>query len=271
MALSSVAIRRRLRFLAILCFTACTGIFATHTKLVAENFRVETKVFHGDDKTPLNETTTLFHNGKVYDFLQSPDQTAVFIRPNGSKPGRFILLDNNHRIRTDIETDRLETAIQNLQKWASEQSQAYLKFSANPDFKESFEPGSGQLVLASHIESYTVHTEPAKNPKGASEYREFLDWYARLNTLLSGSAPPQPRLELNKSLSRYKAIPTTVELRRSGEDKPLRAEHAFTWLLSQQDLTRIDDVQNNLASYRAVTNEDYSHLTRDKGNKSSKK
>ena len=36
-----------------------------------------------------------------------------------------------------------------------------------------------------------------------------------------------------------------VELKRAGED-PLRAEHDFTWRLSQDDLKRIDDVRASI-------------------------
>jgi hypothetical protein len=253
-----------MRFISYaLAMVACVLAHPAHA--IAENFRIETNIFEGNNKEPLSKTTTLFCNGVVYDFLESPAQTAVFKKPNGKNAGRFILLDGRQRIRTEISTDQIQGAVENLRTWASEQSQPFLKFAANPDFKETFEPGSGQLVLASHIESYTVETTPATNPQAASEYRVFLDWYAQLNTLLSGGPPPQPRLELNKSLSRHKAIPMTVELTRAGDKAPLRAEHEFTWLLSQNDMSRIEDVNAALAEYGEVKNEDYLRSTRNTG------
>jgi hypothetical protein len=244
----------------IATFAAC--IFAQPAPSAAENFRIETKIYEGKDEAPISETVTIFCDGVVYDFLTSPAQTAIFSRPSGKNAGRFILLDDDHRIRTEISTKKLEGAMLNLRTWAGQQSDKFLKFAANPEFKESFEPGSGQLVLASHMESYTVETAPVKRPKAAAEYREFLDWYAQLNALLSGSPPPQPRLELNKSLSRHKAIPKTVELTRPGRDEPLRAEHDFTWMLSQDDMARVEDAKTALASYHDVTNEEYLRSTR---------
>jgi hypothetical protein len=173
------------------------------------------------------------------------------------------LLNDEHQIRTQISTKKLEVAILNLQTWAGQQSDKFLKFAAHPEFKESFEPGTGQLVLANHLQSYTVETMPAKHPKAANEYREFLDWYVQLNTLLSGSPlPPQPRFELNKSLSRHKAIPKSVELTRAGQDEPLRAEHEFTWMLSQSDMERIEGVNAALVSYHDVNNEVFLQRTR---------
>jgi hypothetical protein len=244
------------------CIITAACVIACTRQCTAENFRIETKVFEGKREAPVSETTTIFCDGVVYDFLKDPPQTAVFSRPSGKNAGRFILLDENHQLRTEISTKKLEGAMLNLRSWAEQQPDKFLKFAANPDFKESFEPGSGQLVLASHVESYTVETVPAKHPKAAAEYREFLDWYAQLNTLLSGSPPPQPRLELNKSLSRHKAIPKTVELTRAGRNEPLRAEHEFTWMLTKADMARIDDANAALASYSEVINEDYLQQTR---------
>jgi hypothetical protein len=252
---------RALSFITVLA-TAAACLFAHPAPSLAENFRIETKVFEGKAEQPTSEAVTLFCNGVVYDFLKEPAQTAIFSKPNGKNAGRFILLDDTHQIRTEFSTAQLEGVMKDLRTWASEQPQKYLKFAANPDFKESFEPGSGQLVLASHFESYTVETTSVKRPKATSEYREFLDWYTQLNALLTASPPPQPRLELNKSLSRHKVIPKTVELTRAGSDEPLRAEHEFKWLLSQDDMARIEEAKAAMASYRPVTNGEYLESTR---------
>jgi hypothetical protein len=48
-----------------------------------------------------------------------------------------------------------------------------------------------------------------------------------------------------------------VELTRRGDDKPIRAEHDFTWRLSQDDLKRIDDANASLAAYKLVENEEF--------------
>jgi hypothetical protein len=258
MARSLIALRSKSSRI-ITCTIALTISFvATSGRLAAENFRIETQVFEGDAEEPASRATTLFCDGVVYDFLEEPAQTAVFSKPNGKNSGYFILLDDEREIRTKISTDRVKSAMDDLRAAAGKQSDRYLKFAANPEFEESFEPGNGQLVLASHLESYTVHTIPAKHPKAAAEYREFLDWYAQLNTLLSGvPIPPQPRLELNEALSRHKAIPSVVERRRAGENGPIRAEHEFLWLLSQDDMSRIENVRGALASYREVSNQEY--------------
>ena len=235
-------------------------VFSTNATAFAEGFRIETKVYVGDEKQkqePVSETTTLFLNGVVYDFLKKPEQTAVFRKPGGGKPGRFILLDDQHGVRTDVSTEQLASTMTKLRTWASQQKDPFLQFAANPEFDESFDGDSGKLVLTNHLETYTVSTTQAEHPDELADYREFLDWYTRLNTLLSGGRlPPEPRLRLNAVLARRRVVPLKVELVRAGED-PLRAEHAFTWRLSQDDRKRIDGVRASLASYQMVSNEEF--------------
>lgn len=228
---------------------------AISSTTLAEGFRIETKIFVGDAEKPVSETTTLFLDGVVYDFLAKPAQTAVFRKPGGGKPGRFILLNPADRTRTEFDSDQLARAMDDLRTWAGQQTDPFLKFAANPQFEESFVPETGKLVLASHVESYAVMTTPAEHPQAVAEYREFLDWYTRLNTLLAAGPPPEPRLRLNEALKRHQAVPLTVELTRAGEKEPLRAEHTFTWRLSREDLDRIDGVRASLASYRLASNE----------------
>jgi hypothetical protein len=232
--------------------------------LRAEGFRIETKIFAGDEdeEEPVSQTTTLFLEGVVYDFIEQPAQVAVFRHPTGGKPGRFILLEPAQRIQTEITTDQLSGAMTKLRTWAARQDDPFLQFAADPKFKESFEPKAGRLVLASHLESYTVSTTRPEHAESIAEYREFLDWYTKLNTLVTAGPPPEPRLQLNAALARYEVVPLVVELQRAGEKEPLRAEHKFTWRLSREDRDRIEDVRASLASYRAVDNSEFQRATR---------
>lgn len=241
--------------LIVVCVAAWSVV--TPAALTAEEFRIETKIYVDDEQQPISETTTLFLDGVVYDFLAEPQQIAVFRKPGGGKPGRFILLDPERRLRTELTTHQLSGAMDKLRTWAAGQKDPFLRFAANPQFEESFEAESGKLVLASYLESYTVQTAPADNIEAMAEYREFLDWYAQLNTLLQAGPPPDPRLRLNSALARHRVVPVQVELTRAGEKTPLRAEHDFTWRLSQDDRERIDDACDALASYRSVSNREF--------------
>jgi hypothetical protein len=243
-------------FVAVLAIAMLMGA-AIPAAVVAEDFRIETKIFVGDEEEPASTATTLFQGGVVYDFLAKPVQIAVFRKPGGGKPGRFILLDPERRVRTELSTDQLADVMSKLRNWAARQRDPFLKFAANPQFEESFDRNTGQLLLASHEESYTIKTETADAPDALAEYREFLDWYAQLNSLLQAGPPPEPRLKVNAALARYQIVPISVELVRAGEKEKLRAEHEFTWLLSKQDHARIDDACASLAAYRPVGNEEF--------------
>jgi hypothetical protein len=236
---------------------ALAALVIAANSTVGEGFRIATKVYVGEEKEAVSETTTLFLDGIVYDFLKKPEQTAVFRKPSGGRPGQFTLLNERRSILTKVSTEKVDGTMTKLKAWASRQRDPFLQFAANPEFDESFDDGTGKLVLASHLENYTVETMPAEHPDAMVEYREFLDSYTQLNTLLSaGSFPPEPRLRLNAVLARLKVVPIKVELARAGEE-PLRAEHAFTWRLSKDDHKRIDEVRGNLAKYREVPNEQF--------------
>lgn len=229
----------------------------------AESFRIETKIFVGEDDEeaePVSKTTTLFQNNIVYDFLEKPEQTAVFRKPLGDRPGRFILLCDKERIQTEISTEQLTGTMTKLRSWARQQKDPFLQFAAAPRFDETFDADKGELILASHLQTYTVETTPTDHHESLADYREFLDWYTQLNTLLATHVPPDPRLKLNDSLARHKVFPAKIELKRAGED-PIRAEHIFTWRLSQKDVQRIDDVRTGLASYRQTENQEFLKLT----------
>jgi hypothetical protein len=255
----SVRLFSRIHFVVSLVFAAW---FAFASSAFAEGFRIETKVFVGDGKEPVSETTTLFLNGVVYDFLKKPEQTAVFRKPSGGNPGQFTLLNEQRGILTKFSTDQVDGTITKMKAWASRIKDPFLQFAANPEFDESFDDNTGKLKLASHLENYVVETMPAEHPDAMVEYREFLDSYTRLNTLLSGGQlQPGPRLRLNAVLARRKVVPIKVELTRSGEE-PLRAEHAFTWRLSQDDQVRIDEIRANLTKYHEVPNDKFVHDTK---------
>jgi hypothetical protein len=258
----AIASRSAVFYVPIALYTLVFSFTIAPQLFAAEGFRIETTILVGDEEEPASRTTTLFLDGIVYDFLEQPAQVAVFRHPTGDKPGRFILLAPPQRIRTEITTDQLTGAMTKLRTWAARQNDPFLQFAADPQFKESFEPASGQLVLASHLENYTVSTTRPQHAELLGDYCEFLDWYTRLNTLITAGPPPEPRLRLNAALARHEVVPLVVELQRAGDKEPLRAEHKFTWRLSRADHDRIEEVRASLASYRAVDNSEFQLATR---------
>jgi hypothetical protein len=243
---------------ALLLFVTLS--FARMSAAIAQDFRISTKIYVGEDDEKdtklVSESTTLFYNGAVYDFLADGSQTAVFRKLTG-KEGRFILLNPDERIRHELTTKQLENLVQGVRTWAASQKDEMLKFAANPEFKESFEPEPGRLILASSLQTYTVTTQPVKHPEAIAEYREFLNWYTQLNIMLHGNPSKLPRMRLNDALARHRVVPEVVTLTMAGEKEPIRAVHEFTMRLSRDDMAKIEEVHTSLASFREVTNDEF--------------
>ncbi len=239
--------------LATLAPLACPAASA-----LAQEFRIETDVFVGDDEQPVSHTVTLFEKSAVYEFIDDPEQVIVY-RPDGpERKAQFILLDAASKRRTEIDAERVTKLMKKLAGWAAEQNDDVLKFAAAPKFQESYDGETGSLTLANPEWTYRVATVAADDRAALVRYREFTDRYAELSTMLHSSPPPGPRLELNAALIAHGAVP--VEIRRiiGGDEKnQVRAVHFFSWRLSRDDRTRLDEAQQHLANYAKVGNEEF--------------
>jgi len=233
-------------------------VFATLPALTpaeAQELRIETEVYSGDSAEPLSKTATLFDSGTVYDFIESPARIAIFRAPTPTHGGKFILLDLENEYRTEVSTEKIAALMDKLSEWAAEQKDPLLKFSANPVFEESFDVDTGTLTMSSKQWTYTVATVPADDLNTLKRYREFTDWYTRLNTMLQSSPPPGPRLALNKALERHEAVPVEIRRTIASNSTDLRATHLFTWRLSRDDRSRIEEVRRKLTGFKKVDNE----------------
>jgi len=232
-------------------------LLALSDSICAQQLRIETHVFVDDETEPASHNVTLFDSTTVYDFADEPAQITVFRAPTASHPGSFILLNPETKSRTEVSTERIAGLMKKLTRWAGEQEDELLKFSAEPKFEQSFDEESGVLTLESPVWNYTVATVPAEDAEALARFREFTDWYTRLSTMVQSSLPPGARLELNAALADHNVVP--VEIRRTvkSESTALRSTHLFTWRLSREDRQRIEETQGYLASFKKVGNEEF--------------
>ncbi|MEM8945919.1 MAG: hypothetical protein AAGD11_12145 [Planctomycetota bacterium] len=249
------ALRKSLPAFAVVCFCLTTAL--PTVDLAAGELRIETDVYSGDDSDSLSHTVTLFDAGTVYDFADKQQQVAVFRLPTASREGQFILLDLAAKRRTEVSTEKIETLMSKLSKWAMEQEDEMLKFSAKPDFDETYESESGQLLLDSEQWTYTVATVPAEDDGTLKDYRKFVDWYTRLNVMMHGAPPPGPRLALNAALEKHGVVPVEIRRKIEAEDTSLRATHLFSWRLSREDRAQVEQVREQLASFEKVDNKNF--------------
>ncbi len=231
-----------------------------------QDFRVDTEVFAGEEKQPINETLTIFSGGRVYDILLgSSNEIAIFDPAHG----RFTLLDPARKLQCTIANQELLDYVLELNKAAIAQKAPLFVAAADPQFEVSQEPIGGnqaatlRVTLKSKLITYTATGKEPAQAHAVDAFRQFADWYARLNVIRGGgSLPPGARLALNRELAERKLLPeeiVRVTLQPGLRDKKLevRSKHLFNWVLSAADHKRIEQAGDHLANFQAVSFSEY--------------
>ncbi len=228
------------------------------SRAAAPEFRIETQVFVADEAEPASHTVTLFEESAVYEFSDNPAETIVYREPSEGRPAQFILLDPASHRRTDVDAGRVTKLMDKLAGWAKEQKDPLLKFSADPQFEETFDADSGDLTLANPQWTYRVATVAAEDKATLARYRAFTDRYAELTSMLENTPPPRPRLALNEALEKHGVVPVEIRRTLGGDEKNLvRAAHLFSWRLSRDDRARLDEARQQVASFEKVENKEF--------------
>lgn len=218
-------------------------------------FRIENRVFVNNAKEPHAESTTIFLGGVVYDYLKKPAEITVFDPAHA----RFILLDTDRRVQTELSLEKVASFVEGLRRLADRWSDPFERFLGAPEFEERFDATSGELTLSSPWLTYRLTTIGADSAEVASQYREFSDWHARLNTLITpGARPPFARLLVNAALHQRQRLPTEVELViRTGKMLPprkttIRGEHQWIRRLVESDRDRVAQTGEFMAIFRSI-------------------
>ncbi|HEY2839881.1 MAG TPA: hypothetical protein VGJ26_12070 [Pirellulales bacterium] len=254
-------LRARLQWMWLGLCAVLLGPVARGAEFV--DFHVESKLYKAKDEKPINEITTIFRSGFVYDFITDPNkkldpETTIF----DSLRGRFVVIDPQRKVWSQVSTEALKTFSAKVKLDAAAAPQAVLNFMANPKFNEETE-GEG-MVFKSHWMEYRLRAAPAKSPRAVEQYAEFSQWSAQLNVMLTGrgTLPPFPRMTISRILAERGLLPTDVQMTLDA-DQPgvpkysLRATHRFQWTLLEPDRQRIDEAGRQMAAFRELTLEDY--------------
>ena len=230
------------------------------TAACADDFRIENEVFLGNEKEPRAESTTIFQDGVVYDYLKQPPEVTVFDKTHG----RFILLDTVRRVKTELTAGEVEDFIRRLKQRASQQKDPFIQFMANPSLQQRFDEGSGELVFDSDWINYRLLTTGAKSQAMSRQYRDFCDGYCLLNTMLNpGARPPFARLQINEALERREMLPREVHLtlRPKRGFRPrrinIRSEHRLRSRLVESDRRRVAQTKEFIAIYQSLSFEEF--------------
>jgi hypothetical protein len=214
----------------------------------------------GDEKPPvIARSLTLFHAGKVYDYMEDLGEVVIFEPVNN----RFIILNGNY-VATRVEHSELqqflkvaqfesENYLQELSLKSGREDRAtaaLLEFQLQPKFEEQYDPTLDRLALAGGPMRYDVQTARVETAALVEQYLTYADSAARLNFVLHpGSAYPEPRLKLNASLREKGLLPIMVRLEtRRAEKTALRADHKYQWELQASDKAHINKWERLLES-----------------------
>jgi len=213
----------------------------------------------GGEPKSVGRSLTLFHAGKVYDYMEDAGELVV-LEPQAN---RFVIVNGNYT-GTRVEFDELnqflkvahtetESYLTELQQRAGDDSAAtaaWLKFQLDPGFAEQDSADKTRLKLTSAVMNYDVQTSAAPDPERIDQYLAYADRAIQLNFVLHpGSSFPAPRLALNNALRQRAVLPTTVELVSNLEQSiTLRARHVYQWKLESSDKQHVHQWERLLES-----------------------
>jgi hypothetical protein len=219
------------------------------------DFRIENRVYSGDQNEPASQSLTIFNQGMVYDFLRDPIETIVFDKADK----RFIVLDDARHIRTEITTATLDSFNEKLKDLAAKNQDPLMKFLADPVFNERFDPSRNELILQSPLVNYRVIITTVNDVTIPNQYREFTDQSVKLSAILvPGSRPPFARMKLNDALARRESIPREVSLiinspnDTNSPPSSVRSEHLISLDLTPADIQHIQQARKSMTDYKLV-------------------
>jgi len=253
------------RTLPIICLLL-TGWNSVTTTVSAQDMRVYTTVSEltnpGSAPRVLSHSLTLFHAGKVYDYMEEAGEVVIYEPVHH----RFVILGKNY-LATEVpfsevnhsldvtksETTRMLEQMRNQGDERSLRLASLVEFQFAPEFETTLNEAEQRFVMQAEPLQYTVKTSRVESPQCIQQYLDYADWAARLNFVLRRNATfPAARLKLNDSLRQAQLLPTQVDLQfQQGPRAELmrfRADHQFSWEFQSVDRRLISHWERELRS-----------------------
>jgi hypothetical protein len=228
--------------------------------VVAQDFRVDNRVFLEDKEEPEIETTTFFHGSIVYDRIKDDGEITIY----DPSRERIILMDPQREVRVETTCEAIHDFIRNYRQSLNQQEGSYIRFLANPRFQTTFDQETSLLELNSPLVTYRILTESTDEEMAVS-YRQFTDWTSMLSAMTQpGATPPFARMKVNEELVSRNFLPKEIylTLRPDGSSimsSPimLRSEHDFRSGLSESELRQIAGIGSQMAAFEKITLDEF--------------
>ena len=268
---------RRISSCCLLLALPWSALFYSTVPAIGQDIKIRTHV-HSVEKTPDGPTKTeqsvsltIFHAGRVYDYIDNVREVIIFEPAHN----RFRIISLPRSLVTTVGFEELrqmlsvaEHAIGNYIERAEKEhngqtpeSARALRFQLEPNFKENWKPVSKELQLTNAKFRYNVKCETCEDAAIHEIYLQYADWMSQLNFVLHPqSMYPNSRLALNEALRQRKLYPLEVQLfSDENPDSSLVASHTISWKLNSFDRTMINDWESQLGQgkLREVTFHEY--------------
>ncbi|MDZ4817436.1 MAG: hypothetical protein SGJ20_00530 [Planctomycetota bacterium] len=230
--------------------------------LLAQDFRVESKVLVGKETEPHSTNVTLFRGPHIYDFLDKPEQITLY----DLERGRIVVVDPVNLKKAEVSVGLLDSYCQTLLLKPTG-NDAFLKFLLRPDLAVTEDQKSGETIFAGQYLTYRVLGVKPEQSGTEKRYREFADLSARLNALVNQrSLPPFARLAVNSSLAEAGKIPSKIHLtipsrRLIGRALELHSEHEFRARILDSETAKIEAAGETMARCELVKLSDFVRAT----------
>ncbi|MBM4075967.1 MAG: hypothetical protein FJ267_10020 [Planctomycetes bacterium] len=216
-----------------------------------------------DADREVSRSLTLFHAGKVYDYVHQPKEITIY------EPSlhRMTLVNERRSLKTEVAHDEirhfLNLAEQEVAKQIDVSSEPWLRFQLKPDFSIEMDTSRSRLKLSDRDFRYEAEVVEPSSVAVVDSYLRFADTMAELNSVLHPHAPlPSPRKVLNSELRERRLLPLTVEFRSNmGRPVRLQAEHKWGWKLEPSDRQLLTQWERDISNpaIRAVPFRQYQH------------
>jgi hypothetical protein len=237
----------------------------------AQDFRVETDIFVGEEKDPFTTTLTLFADGLVYDFLLTESGEITIFDP---RMQHFTLLEPRQKLKTVITMQEVLENCISLNMHAEQSKDSFFTFAAQPKFNVTEEATKDQgqdavrLTLESGKMTYVAVGRRPEMVAAAPMYRSFADAFVRLNALRPGGTLPAPRIALNEQLGDRGLLPVEVKRiilpqGRFQKKLEIRMHHLVNWKLSKTDRDKIEEAGGHRINFTSIPFEKYRELDRE--------
>jgi hypothetical protein len=228
----------------------------------AQELRVYTRTVDLTDpsKPVVARSLTLFHAGKVYDYVEAAREITVYDPAHR----RFFVIEESLGEYAEVTLDEIRRFLELAEGRARElvadlirqpspaapDAVDFLQVQLTPQFAARYDQAPKRLQLKSPKFLYEVACNPAPQPAVLNSYLKYADAIAELNAVLHPhSLLPGPRWQLNRELRQRGQPPTTVRRRLEfGSVSDLRAEHEWTWNLGPHDRQKISHWESLLSN-----------------------